>query len=150
MHIPSIPGNLFTGAVSQVLTGAASRASSTVKSFESNLDSGNSTSGAQSFLSTLGQLSAGGSALSTQAAQVGSDLQSGDLNAAQTDFAQLRKTFGHLKTLSGAQESGSTSGSQDNSHIGATAAYNAMLQSAYSSAINLAMPGGTSSFSANL
>ena len=146
MHIPSLPGNLFTGAASQVLSGAASRASSAVKSFASDLDSGNNTSGAQSFASTLGQVSAGGNSLSTQVTQLGSDLKSGNLGAAQSDFTDLRRTFAHLKADSGAQESDA----QNNAHIAAIAAYSALQQSAYSSALNLSMPGGASSFSASL
>jgi len=144
MLIPSLPLDFLSGAASQVLTGAASRAASSTKSFESNLDSGN-IAGAQSFLSTLQQkLSQTGasSTVSAGVAQVSSDLKSGNVAAAKSDFAQLKQSLLQAwKTQSGAGAGNAASASQ--------AATNALQQGAYSAAINLSMPSSASSLSVN-
>lgn len=149
MHIPSLPANVFTSAASaasQVLTGAANRASSAAKSFESDLDSGNIT-GAQSFLSTLQQKislagqNSGNTAISSQFGQIGNDLKSGNLAAAKTDYTQLKQSLSALQ-----QEQGTTGAGADSSS--ALAAYSALQQqSAYSSALNLSMPASMPSLS---
>lgn len=149
MHIPSLGSNVFTtaaSAASQLVSGAASRASSAVKSFESDLDSGNIT-GAQSFLSTLQQKislagqNAGTGALSSQISQIGSDLKSGNLAAAKSDTTQLQQSLSFLTQGQGTTGAGTASGAE-------LAAYNALQQqSAYSSALNLSMPASTPSLS---
>jgi hypothetical protein len=155
MHIPSLPANVFANAASaasQVLTGAANRASSTVKSFESDLDSGNIT-GAQSFLSTLQQKislsgqNSGSTAISSQfgsqLGQISNDLKSGNLAAAKTDYSQLQQSLSTLKQDLGTTGTGTGDGSS-----AALAAYNALQQqSAYSSALNLSMPASMPSLS---
>lgn len=144
MLIPSLPMNFLSGAASQILSGAASRATTTAKGFESDLDSGN-IAGAQSFLSTLQQkLSQTGSssAVSSGIAQVGSDLKSGNTAAAKLDFSNLRQSLeqlGQTQNSTGAGDASSAS----------LAAMNALQQSAYSAAINLSMPSGASSLSVN-
>lgn len=149
MHIPSLGPNVFTtaaSAASQLLSGAASRASSAVKSFESDLDSGD-VSGAQSFLSTLQQKislagqNSGSGAISSQLSQIGSDLKTGNLAAAKTDYAQLRQSLSSLTQDQGTTGAGTASSS-------ALAAYTALQQqSAYSSALNLSMPASMPSLS---
>jgi hypothetical protein len=145
MLIPSLPMNILTGAASQFLSGAASHASFSAKSFESNLDSGN-IAGAQSFLSTLQQtLSQTGSnsAVSSGIAQVGSDLKSGNVAAAKLDFGNLRQSLEQL----GQTQNSSGAGDTANASL---AAMNALRQGAYSAAINLSMPASTSSLSVSL
>ncbi len=145
MHIPSLPAHVFTSAASQALNGAASRASSTVKSFASDLDSGD-IAGAQSFLSALQQklsLSGAGSAVSAQLAQVGSDLGAGNVTAAKTDFTQLQDSIAQWKQTQLPPGSGAGSG-------GLLAAGNDILQSAYAAAANLALPASLPSLSLSL
>ena len=144
MLIPSLPLDFLTGAASQVLTGAASRASSAVKSFESDLDSGN-VAGAQSFLSTLQQKFSQTGAASTVSSginQIGNDLKSGNLAAAKSDFAQLKQSL----MQAGQAQSGAGAGDAASSSL---AAMNALQQGAYSAAINLSMPASSSSLSVN-
>lgn len=151
MHIPSLGPNVFTtaaSAASQLISGAAGRASSAVKSFESDLDSGNTT-GAQSFLSTLQQkisLAGQNSSLSSQLSQIGSDLKSGNVTAAKTDYAQLRQSLSSLSPSSLSHDQSATgAGTASNA---ALAAYTALQQqSAYSSALNLSMPASMPSLS---
>lgn len=146
MHMPSLGPNVFTtaaSAASQLVSGAASRASSALKSVGSDLDSGNVT-GAQSFLSTLQQkISQAGqsTSLSSQFSLIGNDLTSGNLTAAKSDFSQLQQS------LSSLSQDQSTSGAGTASSA-ALAAYNALQQqSAYSSALNLSMPASMPSLS---
>jgi len=149
MHIPSLGPNVFTtaaSAASQLVSGTASRASSAVKSFESDLDSGD-ISGAQSFLSTLQQKislagqNSGSSAISSQLGQIGNDLKSGNLTAAKSDYAQLRQSLSSVTQDQGATGTGAASNA-------ALAAYSALQQqSAYSSALNLSMPASMPSLS---
>jgi hypothetical protein len=145
MHIPSLPANVFTSAASQVLTGAASRAFSAVKNFTSGLDSGDAGT-PQSFLSTLQQkISVAGqnnasNPLSQQFTQLNSDLKSGNLAAAKTDYSQLQQSLSALKDQSTTGAGGASSA--------AMAAYSALQQqSAYSSALNLSMPSSMPSLS---
>jgi hypothetical protein len=146
MLIPSLPINFLSDAASQILSGAASRASSTVKGFESDLDSGN-IAGAQSFLSTLQQkLSPTGadSAVSAGIAQVGNDLKSGNLAAAKLDFTNLQQSIAQSKQTQNTASAGDAAGAAS------LAALNALRQGAYSAAINLSMPASTSSLSVSL
>jgi hypothetical protein len=152
--------NLLASTVTQGLTGAANRASSSAKSFESDLNAGN-ISGAQSFLSALQQeLSTGntGSAVSAQFAQVGNDLKSGDLTAARTDFSHLKLTISAQAHASAAQASASgndlartSTPSNDvlNPQLAAFASYNALQRSAFSGAVDLSSPASIPSFSVN-
>jgi|SRR5580698_5095206 len=147
MHIPSLPANVFTSAASQLLTGAASRASSAVKNFTSDLSTAHAGS-PQSFLSTLqqkitvaGQNNAS-SPLAQQLTQLSSDLKSGNLAAAKTDYSQLQQSLSTLKDQSTTGVGAASSA--------AMAAYSALQQqSAYSSALNLSTPSSMPSLSVN-
>jgi hypothetical protein len=157
MHIPSLPMNVFTNAVSQALSSPASRATSGEKSFESDLVSGN-ISGAQSFLSTLqtklslGSSGAAGSAISAQIAKVGNDLKLGNLTAAQADFSHLKLAVSNSAGLaaSNLNQSIDAAGSASDSSLAALASYNSLQQSAFAGAVNLSMPGNVPSLSVNL
>jgi hypothetical protein len=150
MHIPSFPANVLTSAASQVLTGAANRASSAVKNLASDLGS-SSASGPQSFLSTLqqklspGSPSAAGSVLSAQIGQLSNDLKSGNVTAAKADYTQLQKVVSQLKAAQ-TSTTGSQAGGGDDSSA-SLAAMNLLQQSAYSSALNLSMPASIPSLS---
>lgn len=150
MHIPSFPANVLTSAASQLLTGAASRASSAVKNLASDLGS-SSTSGTQPFLSTLqqqlspGSTTAAGSALSAQITQVYNDLKSGNLTGAKADYSQLQKIVSQLKAAQTSTTGSQASGGDDSS--ASLAAMNLLQQSAYSSALNLSMPASIPSLS---
>jgi len=144
MLLPSLPINFLTDQAAQVLSAATSRASSAAKSFESDLDSGN-IAGAQSFLSTLQQkLSETGanSAVSSGIAQIGNDLKSGNLAAARLDFADLKQSIASAKQTPNPTATGDAAGAS-------LAALNLLQQSAYSAAIGLSMPAGSSSLSVN-
>jgi hypothetical protein len=142
----------------------ASRGSAGVKSFESDLDSGN-IAGAQSFLSALQQKlpvgNSGGtaSAVSSQITQVSNDLKSGNLTAARSDFSQLKLTLAQHKPGSAAPASNSgssatqtsaASGNALDSSLAALASYNALQQGAFTGAVNLSMPASIPSLSINM
>lgn len=156
MHIPSLPLNIIPNAAIQTVSSLVNRASSGVKGFESDLDSGNLT-GAQSFLSTLEQkLSLGGangasSAFSSQIAQVSNDLQSGDLIAAHADFATLKMALAQRQNET--SNSGNSAQNQTASAQGSLAALalsSTLQQNAFAGAVNLSAPGNVPSFSISM
>jgi urease accessory protein UreF len=156
MNIPGIPMTSLANAATKAISGFATRASNAAKGFESDIDSGN-IAGAQSFLSTLQQqLSASntgttGSAISKQIDQVSSDLSSGNLNSAQTDFTNLSQMMSKMKLQSGSSSSSTANQSQtSNSSLAALQSYDPFQQAAFSSAVNLSMPGASPSLSVNL
>ncbi|HZP04890.1 MAG TPA: hypothetical protein VFB43_08320 [Terracidiphilus sp.] len=110
MQIPGLSANIFASVLPQALTGSAARTASSPatfepKTFESDLQS-RDLAGAQSFLSTLqlGLTSAGigGATASAQIQKVSTDLTSGDLNAAQTDFSHLKLIMAQPHTTASA------------------------------------------------
>jgi hypothetical protein len=151
----SLPvSNFLPSAMSQTLAGFAGRASTALKSFDSDLDSGN-VSGAQSFLSTLQQKvnaqggAPAGSSLATQFSQVSSDLASGNLSAAKSDFASLQSGLAQLRKGAQSLGTGSQVGSSANtgSEQSALQSLNLMQQSAYNTALNLTLPSAAPSLS---
>jgi len=140
MQIPGLSGNILASVLPQALTGSATRAASSPATFdpatfESDLQSRNLT-GAESFLSTLQQTltSTGtGAAASAQIQRVSTDLTSGDLNAAQTDFSHLKLIMAQQHTTTAA----ASSNSADNlnqfltgyANSAAFASYNALQRS---------------------
>ncbi|MFP5228803.1 MAG: hypothetical protein ACLGXA_14375 [Acidobacteriota bacterium] len=147
--------NLLTSTLSQTVAGFAGRASSTIKGFDSDLDSGN-LSGAQSFLSALQQKATAqgaapaGSAISTQFAQVGQDLQAGNAAAARSDFSTLTSSLAHLHHAGKAGSSNlvpASTASTDPSSPAALQSLNLLQQSAYNSALQATLPPNLPSFS---
>lgn len=149
MHVSSLPANTLLHAASQAATGLTGRASGP-SSFESDLASGN-VAGAQSFLSALqtklsaGKPGAAGSAISSQIAQVSGDLSANNLTTARKDFSRLKQILGQQKQVL-AQQNQEPSASS----LSALSSYNALQQGAFSSAVNLSMPGSTPSLSINM
>jgi hypothetical protein len=162
MHGLGIPAiSPLTTAATQAVTSLAKRASTAATNFESDLQSGN-VGGAQSFLATLQtklgaqSSTAPGSAISSQITQVSNDLKIGDLSAAQNDFATLRVGLSTLKkattqpiATNGSGSATGTSGATSNSPLAALQSYNALEQSAYNSALSLALPQAAPTLSVN-
>lgn len=161
MHGILPTSNLFTQAVSQIANGFASRASSQVKSFESDLQSGDM-NGAQSFLTALRQKlgttvsTPAGAATSAQITQVSNDLTAGNLTAAQTDFSSLQLSLSQAKhrpsqTSGPAQASGlpQATPASSQSALAALQSPEILQQSAFNSALSLSMPPSLPSLSVN-
>lgn len=164
MHVAGIhAANPLTNVVSQAVTGIANRASSAVKGFESDLQSGN-LSGAPSFLSALQQgLTTQGpnsaeARISSQISQVSSDLQSGNLTAAQADFSNLQLTLAQTRHTPNNPSNPRTavttpapvsSSSSANASLAALESYNSLDQNAFNTALNLSLPASVPSLSIN-
>ena len=166
MHGILPTANLFTQAVSQVANGFANRASTQVKSFESDLQSGDM-NGAQSFLTSLRQKlgtavsTPAGSAVSAQITQVSNDLTAGNLTAAQSDFSSLQLSLSAAKHRPGQQENrgnanppaavsaGASSAATAQSALAALQSPSVLQQEAFNSALNLSLPASLPSLSVN-
>lgn len=137
MHALSLPANIFTSAVSNALSGLTSRVSTTARSFASDLQ----------------QAQSGSGAISSSLTQLGSDLQSGSLSAAQADYASLQQAIALKKAAASAGSHSSAQGTGSSSSDSVLAALQnsgVLQQSAYNSALNLSMPAAASSISLNI
>lgn len=167
MHGILPTANLFTQAVSQIANGLANRASSQVKSFESDLQSGDM-NGAQSFLTSLRQKlgtavsTPAGAATSAQITQVSNDLTAGNLTAAQSDFSNLQLGLSAAKHRPGQPENrgsanppaaisgtASSPSTASQSALAALQSPSVLQQEAFNSALNLSLPASLPSLSVN-
>jgi hypothetical protein len=138
MHGLSLPANILTSVASDAVSNIASRVSSTASSFASDLQ----------------QAQSGGSSVSSSLAQLGSDLKSGNLSAAQADLAALRHSLPIRRVAAGSSPLAGTAGATSGSTNGSTDPILAALQNsgvlqqtAYSNALNLSMPSTSPSIS---
>src|SRR5580698_518237 len=152
MHGIGLPANILTSVASDAVSNIASRVASTAQSFASGLQQAQSSGNPAS------------SSVSSSFNQLRSDLQSGNLTAAQNDLTALGHSLpikrftgspvpltgpaGTAGSSSNVATNGATSSSTD-PVLAALQNANVMQQAAYSTALSLSMPSSSPSISLN-